>query len=295
MVIYTSQLLYGLIIRAVVCEYFPSMFRRLVLRREAKSPSFHSEETEAEFEKRKSRVPPFLRKYIKRRKNQSVQSAPSNEIVSIDSLTVEEIPDSYAKLLLSPNDLSEIDTSRDYQVEELESEYESEIEEVNIDIQRGNLTFESRGALMQNSALPIHELFDGEELTEMFAATNSTFLDIFQKHMQYNEQQGRLTRSRYRGLLKSIAHPVASVDETERLLQVLVSRRMNKSENERNGENERSLDCVICQTNPREIITWPCKCFAICEGCRLSLVSKGIEGCVCCRRDVEGVSKIFVP
>lgn len=198
-------------------------------------------------------------------------------------------------MLLSPNDLSEIDTSRDYQVEELESEYESEIEEVNIDIQRGNLTFESRGALMQNSALPIHELFDGEELTEMFAATNSTFLDIFQKHMQYNEQQGRLTRSRYRGLLKSIAHPVASVDETERLLQVLVSRRMNKSENERNGENERSLDCVICQTNPREIITWPCKCFAICEGCRLSLVSKGIEGCVCCRRDVEGVSKIFVP
>lgn len=57
-----------------------------------------------------------------------------------DGLTADEIPDSYARLLLSSNDISEVDTSGDYQVvieDELESEYESDAEEVFIDSQRG--------------------------------------------------------------------------------------------------------------------------------------------------------------
>jgi hypothetical protein len=290
MIVYTYQLLYGLVIDVFVCEYLPNAFRRVVLRKEVKAQTPHGEETQAEYEKRKSRAPPFLRRYVKRRG--PVEPA-TREVVEIDSLTVEEIPDTYAGLLLSANDISEVDTSRDYQVEEeeeeeLESENESEIE---IIFERQGVSLGLRNRIpVEPAELPIHELFDGAELNEMFAATNSTYLDIFQKHMQYNH--GRLTRSTYRGLQRSVPEPTANMDDAEKLLEVIVSKRMDTHHPE---ENERSLDCVICQTNPREIITWPCKCFAICEGCRLSLVSKGIEGCVCCRRDVEGVSKIFVP
>ncbi|RCK63194.1 hypothetical protein Cantr_10263 [Candida viswanathii] len=128
MIVYTYQLLYGLVIDVFVCEYLPNAFRRVVLRKEVKAQTPHGEETQAEYEKRKSRAPPFLRRYVKRR----VPVEPeTREVLEIDSLTVEEIPDTYAGLLLSANDISEVDTSRDYQVEEeeeLESENESEIE-----------------------------------------------------------------------------------------------------------------------------------------------------------------------
>lgn len=299
MINYTCQLLYGLIFKSFVCEYLPTAFKRLVLRRELKSLEYVGDETNAEFEKRKSLVPPFLRKYLKRRVNATEQVQTAKETVNLDGLTADEIPDSYARLLLSSNDISEVDTSGDYQVvieDELESEYESDAEEVFIDSQRGgHILGGSRYPYIQGVTLPIHELFHGEDLNEMFSATNSTYLDIFQKHMQYNKREGRLTRSVYRELQNSIPQSGASADDTEKLLELIVSKRMSSTVNEHTDDNERSLDCVICQTNPREIITWPCKCFAICEGCRLSLVSKGIEGCVCCRRDVEGVSKIFVP
>ena len=30
-------------------------------------------------------------------------------------------------------------------------------------------------------------------------------------------------------------------------------------------------DCVVCAENKRTIILWPCKCFAICDDCRITL------------------------
>lgn len=59
MINYTCQLLYGLIFKSFVCEYLPTAFKRLVLRRELKSLEYVGDETNAEFEKRKSLVPPF--------------------------------------------------------------------------------------------------------------------------------------------------------------------------------------------------------------------------------------------
>ncbi|KAI9757974.1 MAG: hypothetical protein M1815_005608 [Lichina confinis] len=53
--------------------------------------------------------------------------------------------------------------------------------------------------------------------------------------------------------------------------------------------------CVICQTSPRTILVWPCRCLCLCDDCRLSLAMNNFGACVCCRRDVLGFSRIWLP
>ncbi|SMN19173.1 similar to Saccharomyces cerevisiae YNL008C ASI3 Putative integral membrane E3 ubiquitin ligase [Maudiozyma saulgeensis] len=56
--------------------------------------------------------------------------------------------------------------------------------------------------------------------------------------------------------------------------------------------SEADLLCAVCKTNEREIVLWPCNCFAMCDACRISLALRGYSTCVCCRRPVDGYSKI---
>lgn len=53
--------------------------------------------------------------------------------------------------------------------------------------------------------------------------------------------------------------------------------------------------CVVCQTNPRSIITWPCRCLCVCEDCRVSLAMNNFGSCVTCRQEVEGFLRLWVP
>lgn len=59
------------------------------------------------------------------------------------------------------------------------------------------------------------------------------------------------------------------------------------------AEEEDPFDytCVVCKTNERNIILWPCSCFALCDDCRVSLSLRGFNTCVCCRSAVSGYSK----
>ncbi|EJF66350.1 hypothetical protein DICSQDRAFT_166043 [Dichomitus squalens LYAD-421 SS1] len=62
------------------------------------------------------------------------------------------------------------------------------------------------------------------------------------------------------------------------------------------SENARA--CVICTVEPRDIICWPCRCLALCDDCRNNLASRSSASkhtCPCCRRIVEGYSKIYIP
>lgn len=54
------------------------------------------------------------------------------------------------------------------------------------------------------------------------------------------------------------------------------------------------LPCAVCKTNERCIILWPCRCFALCENCRVSLALRGYERCVYCRQSVSGYSKVEI-
>ena len=56
-----------------------------------------------------------------------------------------------------------------------------------------------------------------------------------------------------------------------------------------------TLPCVVCQTSPRTILVWPCRCFSVCDDCRVSLAMNNFGSCVCCRRDVLGFSRIYLP
>lgn len=53
--------------------------------------------------------------------------------------------------------------------------------------------------------------------------------------------------------------------------------------------------CVVCQTSPRTVLAWPCRCLSLCEECRVSLAMNNFATCVCCRQDVVGFSRLFVP
>ena len=53
--------------------------------------------------------------------------------------------------------------------------------------------------------------------------------------------------------------------------------------------------CVVCQSAPRTILAWPCRCLSLCEDCRVSLAMNNFGTCVCCRQEVVGFSRLFVP
>ncbi|KAL5341180.1 hypothetical protein BJX70DRAFT_76776 [Aspergillus crustosus] len=53
--------------------------------------------------------------------------------------------------------------------------------------------------------------------------------------------------------------------------------------------------CVVCQSNSRSIIVWPCRCLCICEDCRVSLAMNNFGSCVTCRQDVGGFVRLWVP
>ena len=121
-------------------------------------------------------------------------------MVNIDSFTQDEVSQSYAKILLSTNDISEVDNSGDYNEvieEETDLEYDSDVDEV---VFTGNCGISKPYICTKQAILPIHELFDGKELHDVLVSSNTTYLDILQKHMQYGEENGRLTRSKYQSL-----------------------------------------------------------------------------------------------
>jgi len=61
------------------------------------------------------------------------------------------------------------------------------------------------------------------------------------------------------------------------------------------GMGDDGPQCVVCQSAPRSIIVWPCRCLSLCDDCRVTLAMNNFDKCVCCRRDVSSFSRIFVP
>lgn len=305
------QLLYALIIDSFLLDILPRYFNRLILRRpveQEKSP----DEGEEEFEARKRRTPSFLRQYIKKHSvhpthNMDSQNKAADlltQSINVDDFSDEQLSQNYISLLLE-KEISEIDNSEDYyqsNAYELEHDFDSDIESIDLS---SSSYVKVTGIDQNDSPTMIGELFTPEEFQNLMTSTN---VDILQQHINHDSQGGILTRAKFNALTRGANFPfdnTADQDETSRLMDLILSKRgtqinqlsnperVDKSDDFYNTDSK--LDCVICQTNVREIITWPCKCFAICESCRLSLVSKGIEGCVCCRRDVEGVSKVYIP
>ncbi|SGZ53356.1 CIC11C00000000357 [Sungouiella intermedia] len=279
-----SQLMWSLVFKSFLCHKVPVAFRKYVLRKPVEEEL--SLESDEQFERRKASAPPFIQHLVVKREAPDIIAG-----FNLNHLTEDQLSQQYAQILLE-RDLADSDDSPDFEVLELEYESESDVESISL---------EQGQVLKASGRIPMaRDISHESPMSELM--TPDTFIelvdnhDILTGHLQYERSEGAMTRSRY----NAIRHPEVRYpqDESEALLQLLLTKR-NRPPPPANEDEDEYLDprlgCVICQVCPREIITWPCKCFAICESCRLSLAAKGMEGCVCCRRDVEGVSKVFLP
>ncbi|KIW20955.1 hypothetical protein PV08_01534 [Exophiala spinifera] len=98
--------------------------------------------------------------------------------------------------------------------------------------------------------------------------------------------------------------PLTNAEEAEVLESLILSRRKRKpTASQSHGRFDSAEDessqagpcCVVCQTSPRSIIAWPCRCLIVCEDCRISLALNNFGNCVTCRRPVQGFVRLYVP
>ncbi|KAI0820170.1 hypothetical protein BC628DRAFT_1330955 [Trametes gibbosa] len=146
---------------------------------------------------------------------------------------------------------------------------------------------------------------DGDDEQAMLYADLSTSASqvasapLLLAHMT-DKSASPLTRRGYRRLVSGARR--TDGDEREEWDEFVLERRHAKrTAAEARGEDafaEQTRNCVICTVEPRDIICWPCRCLALCDDCRENLAARSSASkhtCPCCRRSVEGYSKIYIP
>ena len=130
-------------------------------------------------------------------------------------------------------------------------------------------------------------------------------------HAQEFDRAHVLTSTRYRPpgfTTSSVSGRLTPHEEAEVLEHLILSRRSHHAttagvdpdsstawRNGAEGLGSSGPQCVVCQSAPRTIMGWPCRCLSLCEECRISLAMNNFGTCVCCRQDVAGFSRLFVP
>lgn len=61
------------------------------------------------------------------------------------------------------------------------------------------------------------------------------------------------------------------------------------------GMGSSGPQCVVCQSQPRAILVWPCGCLSICDDCRIGVATRNFNNCMTCRTTVTAYSKLYVP
>lgn len=127
------------------------------------------------------------------------------------------------------------------------------------------------------------------------------------RHAQAFANAKLLTSTRYRPANSSIpaTGPLLPDDEAHLLEQLILTRRAQPSSSIDRGAGTwrdgavgmgaGGPQCVVCQSAPRTVLAWPCRCLSLCEECRVSLAMNNFGTCVCCRQTVVGFSRLFVP
>ncbi|PWN22560.1 hypothetical protein BCV69DRAFT_311357 [Microstroma glucosiphilum] len=139
-----------------------------------------------------------------------------------------------------------------------------------------------------------------------------------------------VTRARYRSLMNSSGASAGTQALTsataadDHLHETILRRRAlipsggggaspsADADEDRSAERERLRLCVVCCYEERTILCWPCRCLALCDGCREELASRpgragggraaggaggegGLHNCPTCRAEVRGFSRIYLP
>ncbi|KAF8499950.1 hypothetical protein JB92DRAFT_3089932 [Gautieria morchelliformis] len=107
---------------------------------------------------------------------------------------------------------------------------------------------------------------------------------------------GPLTRRQYSRLL---AHPRPEDEAWGAFVAERRGAAAGRAPDETEAEAEDARrNCVVCTVEARAVICWPCRCLALCDDCRANLASRfpaAKHTCPCCRRSVEGYSRIYIP
>jgi hypothetical protein len=151
---------------------------------------------------------------------------------------------------------------------------------------------------------------------------------ILAAHLE-SEDARIMTRSRYRRQIDTersrvlltgrsivasdgLRRPLTSDEEAAVLESLIISRRKdrvglgssivessastsNPSSQTEGTSTSPGAVCVVCQSQARTIIAWPCRCLCVCEDCRVSLALNNFDKCVTCRREVIGFVRLWVP
>ncbi|KAF9227586.1 hypothetical protein BS17DRAFT_773994 [Gyrodon lividus] len=133
------------------------------------------------------------------------------------------------------------------------------------------------------------------------ATSVSASASLLLAHMADNSSSP-LTRRRFNRLVSGSSLHSLDNNSRDEWAEVARARRTSAS-TASSAPTEESLDearrnCVICTVEPRQIICWPCRCLALCDDCRENLATRSSASkhtCPCCRRNVEGYSKIYIP
>ena len=160
-------------------------------------------------------------------------------------------------------------------------------------------------ALLLNPKTPEHRA-EAQALAAHMASDNiitrSRFRDLTQR-----DRAKVLTSTRHRPTHFAQSSPTGKLtaeEEAQILEHLIITRRgfQNATGGQpmswargASGMGEGGPQCVVCQSSPRSIIVWPCRCLSLCDDCRVTLAMNNFDKCVCCRRDVTSFSRIFVP
>jgi hypothetical protein len=142
-------------------------------------------------------------------------------------------------------------------------------------------------------ALSTHFAYDG-------IVTRSRYQDL-----TLRERSKVLTSTRHRPSNFVASSPTGKLtpeEETQILEHLIITRRSHRTSSQQkswaegaSGMGDGGPQCVVCQSSPRSIIVWPCRCLSLCDDCRVTLAMNNFDKCVCCRRDVASFSRVFVP
>ncbi|QOU18729.1 hypothetical protein BRETT_001797 [Brettanomyces bruxellensis] len=207
----------------------------------------------------------------------------------IENLTESELSKEYAHILLE-TEIESDDDSQDY----VPKKYE-DVTDINDPSQFNE---EEQNYQLENHAFT--DLVDVKEFCSLVRPRNADdFIEsrIMEYHLQnINRPASALTRSSFLNYYSDDLKLIDLIRE-RRLQEKEKSQSLEK--NQDTGKSEDDINelgtCVICHVNSRQIILWPCKCFAICDRCRISLYMRNFKTCVCCRSKVESYSKVYVP
>ncbi|KAL3232656.1 ERAD-associated E3 ubiquitin-protein ligase ASI1 [Nakaseomyces bracarensis] len=167
--------------------------------------------------------------------------------------------------------LPEEDNSKDYIPSGDNSDAEEEIDEIE----------EARDLKKEVIELITPFKEDSETLDGMTWNTS-----VWSRFKYRNDLNSPLTRNKYSEL------------NPDGILTEAFVERIGKSESQNKMtiqfDSEIDLSCVICKDNTRNIVLWPCRCLAICDGCRYAMGSRGFKKCCCCNTEIEAYSKLNI-